>query len=160
MCRTVACCAVLLTTLSHAPVAAQEAVGFGDWRAFCAPVAGCVLGVKADPDNTLAFVEPPFEDGRLLLILREPVVPGTDIAVSLDGQLVVTLGPADGWRVVDSAVGPAIQIAPSIAREGLMEPMRRRNWFEILYRTAGGDQRRVTFSLNGYADTRSYADDG
>lgn len=148
---------VVLAVTPHA--AAQEAVRFGEWRAFCSPVAGCVLGVKSGEGDTLAFAEPPSGDDQLLLILDEPVQRGAEISVLIDDRLIVTLGPSDGWRVIDSGVGPAVQIAPSIAREGLMEPMRRRDRLQIRYPIADGSERRIVFSLNGYADTRGYADD-
>jgi len=158
--RIVSACLALLTALAPAaPATGQEAARFGAWRAFCAPVAGCVLGVKSGEGDTLAFVEPPSGDDRLLLFLSEPVQDGARIVVSIDGRVIVTLGPADGWRRIDSAVGPAIQIAPSIAREGLMEPMRRRDRMRISYPTPENGRRQVTFSLNGYADIRGYADE-
>ncbi len=144
----------------NAPVSAQEAVRFGDWQAFCAPTAGCVLGVKSQGGDTLAFVEPPSGDDQLLVFLREPVRNGAAIEISLDGRILVTLGPADGWRRVESTVGEAIQIAPSIATEGLLKPMQKRNTIVLAYLTDQGTKRRVAFSLNGYADTRGYAEDG
>lgn len=150
----------LLWIIAPMGVSAQESVKFGDWRAFCAPVAGCVLGVRSSGGDALAFVEPPSGDDRLILVLNDPVRNGAEVSVWLDGQLVVTLGPADGWRLVDSAIGPAVQIAPSVVREGLMEPMRRRDRLEIGYPAKSGLERRILFSLNGYADTRGYADDG
>ena len=132
---------------------------FGAWKAFCAPTAGCVLGVKSDQGDTLAFIEPPSGDDRLLLFLNEPVRAGGMMTVAADGRTVVTLGPADGWRAVESAVGRAIQIAPSIVREGLDGPMRRGDRMEVSYPTRDGARRRVVFSLNGYSDTRGYADE-
>ena len=158
MIRILSC--VLPVAVTTAPVLAQESVRFGAWRAFCAPMAGCVLGVKSEEGDTLAFVEPPTGDDRLLLFLETPVRAGARVSVTMDGVPVVTLGPADGWRRVDSPVGRAIQIAPSVVREGLDEPMRKRNRMEIAYPDENGGERRVLFSLNGYADTRSYADDG
>ena len=160
MVRLASCLVALLTLVPVVRATAQEAVSFGDWRAFCAPVAGCVLGVKSGQGDTLAFVESPFEDRSLLLLLAEPVQGGSEIALSFDGRFVVALGPADGWRLIDSGVGPAVQIAPSIVRDGLMEPMRRRDRLDIVYRLDDGRERRVAFSLSGYADTRGYADDG
>lgn len=148
-----------LAFMLSAPVTAQEAVKFGDWRAYCAPMAGCVLGVKSRDGDTLAFVEPPSGDDRLLVFLNEPVRRGADIDVSIDGRVVVTLGPADGWRQIDSPLGSAIQIAPSVVREGLWKPMQRRNRIMLTYSTEQGIQRRIGFSLNGYADTRGYAED-
>lgn len=142
-----------------APVTAQEAVSFGDWRAFCAPMAGCVLGVKSRDGDTLAFVEPPSGDDRMLVFLKEPARNGADIILSLDGRVVVTLGPADGWRRIDSPLGSAIQIAPSVVREGLWKPMQRRNRIVLKYPTDQGTDREIGFSLNGYADTRGYAED-
>jgi len=152
--------AILVVFLLATPLRAQEAVGFGDWRAYCAPMAGCVLGVKSGEGDTLAFVEPPSQDDRLLVFLSEPVRIGADVEIVLDGRIVVTLGPADGWRLVESGMGSAIQIAPSIVREGLWKPMQRRNRLELRYPTAQGNRRSVGFSLNGYADTRGYAEDG
>lgn len=158
--RTASACLALLTIFGPpVPAMGQEAARFGAWQAFCAPVAGCVLGVKSGEGDTLAFVEPPSGDDRMLLFLGDPVQSGTQIVVSIDGRVIVTLGPADGWRQIDSTVGPAVQIAPSIAREGLMEPMRRRDWLHITYATGDQKRRRVRFSLNGYADTRGYADE-
>lgn len=141
------------------PAMAQEAVRFGAWQAFCAPMAGCVLGVKSPEGDSLAFVEPPSNDDRLLLIPGIPVLKNSVMHVSLDERRVVSLGPADGWRMVDSAVGPAVQIAPSVVDEGLRQPMLRRDEMEIRYMTENGVERRITFSLNGYADTRGYADE-
>ncbi len=154
--RILAFLPLMLTTSATA----QEAVKFGDWRAFCAPMAGCVLGVKSADGDTLAFVEPPSGDDRLLVFLREPVRNGAAIEISLDGRVVVTLGPADGWRRVESTVGSAIQVAPSVVTDGLWKPMQRRNRIVLTYLTEQGNERQVGFSLNGYADTRGYADDG
>lgn len=156
---SVASLALAALCLTSSPVFAQEAVQFGDWRAFCAPMAGCVLGVKSQGGDTLAFVEPPTGDDRLLVFLREPVSSGANIEVALDGRVIVTLGPADGWRLVESTVGKAVQIAPSVVREGLWKPMQRRNRLELRYPGTDGVARRIGFSLNGYADTRGYAED-
>ncbi len=153
------CTSFLTALLIATPITAQESVRFGAWRAFCAPTAGCVLGVKSEEGDTLAFVEPPSNDDRLLVVLAVPVLQGSTMHVSLDDRRFVSIGPSDGWRAIESAVGPAIQIAPSIVDEGLEQPMRRRDQLDIRYVTDEGVERRVTFSLNGYADTRGYADD-
>ena len=153
------CIPFLVTFLAANPASAQEAVSFGAWRAFCAPTAGCVLGVKSSEGDTLAFVEPPSNDDRLLLVLRVPVQKGSIMHLSLDDRRIASIGPADGWRMVESAVGSAIQIAPSIVAEGLEEPMRRRDRLDIRYVTDAGAERTIAFSLNGYADTRGYADE-
>ena len=101
----------------------------------------------------------PHARPSLLLIPGIPVLENSVMHVSLDERRVVSLGPADGWRMVDSAVGPAVQIAPSVVDEGLRQPMLRRDEMEIRYMTENGVERRITFSLNGYADTRGYADE-
>ena len=141
------------------PAQAQETARFGAWQAFCAPMAGCVLGVKSGEGDTLAFVEPPSNDDRLLMIPALPVQKGSIMHLLLDDRRIASLGPADGWRIVNSSVGAAVQIAPSVVDEGLSEPMRRLDRLEIRYITDAGAERSVTFSLNGYADTRGYADD-
>jgi|GEM_PF-3001476 len=147
-----------LTLAAPMHAMAQEAAQFGDWRAYCAPVAGCVLGVKSGEGDALAFVEPLSGESEALLVLKNPVADGARIAVSFDGVSTVILGPDTGWSRVDSAVGPAIRIASPIVEADLLEPMRRRNFMGISYAVNDGPQRRVTFSLNGYADTRSYTD--
>jgi len=140
-------------------VTAQEAVRFGAWRAFCAPVAGCVLGVNSDDGDTLAFVEPPNGDDHLLLIPRDPVAEGARIAVSFDGRPPVLIGADGGWRAVESDVGPAVRIAPDVVRERLAVAMLRRYRMTVEYRLRDDTIRRMTFPLNGYADTRGYTDD-
>ena len=151
---------ILVATACGTPLAAQEAVTFGAWRAFCAPTAGCVLGVKTTDGDALAFVEPPSNDDRLLLILKTDPATGTDITLFFDKRRFATLGPADGWRRIDSDVGPAIQIAPSVVKEGLSDSMRRRDRLSITYLTENDARHRVDFSLNGYSDARGFADDG
>lgn len=139
--------------------AAQEAVRFGAWRAYCAPVAGCVLGVKSGTGDTLAFVEPSSGDGRLVLVLAETVAEGAELVISFDGRGPVTVGAETGWWTVDGPSGPMVRIADDTVREHLSGPMLRRFEMTVSYRAAEGLPRRVTFALNGYADTRGYADD-
>lgn len=140
--------------------AAQEAVRFGAWRAYCAPVAGCVLGVKSGTGDTLAFVEPASGDDSLVLVLAQRVAEGADLVISFDGRAPVAIGAGTGWRTVDGPSGPMVRIADDTVRAHLSEPMLRRFRMTVSYRAAEGAPRRVTFPLNGYADTRGYADDG
>lgn len=148
--------AVLLAT----PALAQDAASFGEWRAYCAPTAGCALGTSATGGEKLAFSEPPSGDDRLLFVAADEPLRGSVMVITLDGLPGATLGPGDGWRAVTTDVGRAIQIAPSIARNELMPRMLRADRLTIRYVTGGGTERSVEFRLNGYSDARGYADSG
>ncbi len=139
---------------------AQEAVTFGKWQAYCAPTAGCALGTTNEEGDKLVISEPPSRDNKMLFVPTVPVQRGSVMTITLDGLPGATLGPGDGWRVIETGAGPAIQIAPTIAREELSPRMRRRDMLEITYTTEAGSRRQTAISLNGFADTRSYADDG
>jgi len=139
-------------------VAAQEAVRFGAWHAFCAPVSGCVMGTTSGEGDMLAFVEPSNGDDHLLLVLRDPAGEGATFEVAFDdGAPTLRIDAAGGWRSVDSAIGAAVRIAPDTVRR-LFEPMMRRDRMTIVYPADEKNIRRIAFSLIGYADTHGYMD--
>ncbi len=152
---------IILSVIAFSQIAhAQEAVTFGKWKAYCAPTAGCALGTTNEDGDKLVISEPPSRDNKMLFIPTVPVQRDSVMTVTLDGQPGATLGPGDGWRFIETSAGPAIQISPTIAREELTPRMRRRDTLEITYTTDTGTNRQTTIPLNGFADTRSYADDG
>ena len=138
---------------------AQEAVVFGDWRVFCAPVAGCALGTRTEEGDRLALSEPLSNDDLMLFFPTVPMIPQSKIVVRLDDQMAVTLEPETGWQSYQMDRKSGAQIDPTIAKNALILQMRRPDVMQIEYLTAAGKQRVVRFSLRGYADTRAYVDD-
>jgi len=150
--------ALCLTLCSWSGVAAQETVRFGAWHAFCSPVSGCVMGATSGEGDMLAFVEPSNGDDHLILVLRDPAGEGTEFGIAFDGSASAFRIDAGEWHLADSAIGGVVRVAPDTAR-ALSGPMMRRDRMNIVYRTENDHMRRITFSLNGYADTYRYMDD-
>lgn len=154
----VRCAVVVGCFLSVSVAMAQETARFGAWKAYCAPVAGCVMGTKSGEGDTLALVDPPSGNTQTLLFLAEPVQAGAEIALAVDGVAFAVLDSVQGWRRVDAGVGLAVELDSVFVDRALVEQMRRRARLGVTYLTTGGAERRLTFSLNGFADTRGYVD--
>lgn len=140
-------------------VTAQEAARFGAWEAYCAPMAGCVLGVKSGRGDTLAFIEPPVGETRLLLIPARAIPVDARIHLSADGRPLATLDPGTGWRLTETVAGPAILILLDGFGERLDRALRRQSRLLVSHPADGGKIREAPFSLNGYTDTRGYVDE-
>ena len=149
---TLICCSTLAN--------GQDLARFTAWKAVCAPTAGCALGTTNEVGDHLAFTEPLRDKPKLLFYPRVPIKPGALVYVTLDGFEGATLGPADGWRVMENDAGSAIQIAPSITEFELMPRMLRAEKLELSYENQQDAEHRVEFSLIGYSDARGYADGG
>lgn len=142
--------------LSAGTASAAEPSSFGDWTAFCADDAGCALATAAEDGHRLAFSEPLTGEDRMVFLPLEPIRRGSVVEVTLDGQPGATLGPGDGWRMVEMPGGAAAQIAPSVAENELMVRMPSRTRIEISYTGESGRLHRAELSLNGYSSARAY----
>ena len=151
--RTIPC---LAAALCATPAPAAEPQAFGQWTAYCASDAGCALATAAEDGHRLAFSEPAYGEDRMVFLPLEPILRGSTVTVTLDGAAGASLGPGDGWRMVEMPGGAAAQIAPSVAENELMVRMPGRTSLEIAYQGESGTPRKARFDLDGYARARAW----
>jgi len=148
--------AFVALTLATSAAHAADPTSFGDWTAFCATDAGCALATASADGHRLAFAEPNSGEDRMVFLPLEPIKGGSVIIVTFDGQPGASLGPGDGWRIVDMPGGGAAQIAPSIAENELMVRMPTQTMIEINYTGESGKAHKAALSLKGYSGARAY----
>lgn len=158
MMRSLGILIALAMALIYTSARAQEATQFGAWRTACAPTAGCVLGTRNDDGSQLLFAERPGTQRQLLFFPAMPVQTGSRIEVTLDSLPGATLGPADGWRAVESVGRRGFELSPTLTREEFMPRMLKRDTIRFDYVDADRQPQSVVFSLNGYADARGFTD--